>query len=131
MDTAVYLQEHGIKPSYQRVRILEYMMTRKNHPTADMIYEELSKDIPTLSRTTVYNTVNLFLQNGLIQKIGIDEQEVRYDADITFHAHFKCDNCGEIWDLPVKDGKLDVGGLDNFKVREVQYYVKGLCPKCL
>lgn len=131
MDTTVYLQQHGIKPSYQRIRILDYLLTKKNHPTADMIYAELAQDIPTLSRTTVYNTMNLFLQNCIVQKIGIDEYEIRYDADISCHAHFKCDNCGKIFDLPVEDNKLKIGGLDKFKVREVQYYIKGLCPMCL
>lgn len=130
MNVVVYLQEHGIKPSYQRVKILEYMLTKKNHPTVDMVYEELLKDIPTLSRTTVYNTVNLFFQNGLVQKLGIDEQETRYDADISFHAHFKCDECKKIWDLPIEGDKSRIGGLDKFKVREIQYYVKGSCDQC-
>ncbi len=130
MNVAEYLQEHHIKPSYPRVRILDYILTKKNHPTVDMIYGELSKEIPTLSRTTVYNTVNLFYQNGLVQKHGIDELETRYDADISLHAHFRCDDCGQIFDLPVEGDLPKIKGLENFKVREIQYYVKGLCNQC-
>ncbi len=130
MNVAEYLQEHSVKPSYPRVRILDYMLTKKNHPTVDMIYGELSKEIPTLSRTTVYNTVNLFYQKGLVQRLGIDEQETRYDADISIHAHFKCDGCGKILDLPVKGDFPEIKGLEKFKIREIQYYVKGLCDQC-
>lgn len=130
MNVAEYLQEHGVKPSYPRVRILDYMLTQKNHPTVDMIYGELLRDLPTLSRTTVYNTINLYHQKGLVQRLGIDEQETRYDADISFHAHFKCDSCGKIIDLPLEEGLPHIGGLENLKVREIQYYVKGLCSQC-
>ena len=120
MDVAEYLSEHGVKPSYQRVRVLSYMLEKKNHPTVDMIFGELSKDIPTLSRTTVYNTV---------QKLGIDDEEARYDADITVHAHFRCDKCGNIFDLPVQEPAV-ITGLEKMKVREIQYFIKGLCDKC-
>ena len=130
MNAAVYLQEHGIKPSYPRIRIMEYLLTRKNHPTVDMVYEDLLKEMHTLSRTTVYNTVNLFFEKGIVQRLGIDEQEVRYDADISFHAHFKCDRCGRIWDLAAEPGQANIKGLEKFKVREIQYYVKGLCEQC-
>ncbi len=50
-----YLEEEGIQPSYHRLKILEYMMNHRTHPTVDIIYKNLSKEIPTLSKTTVYN----------------------------------------------------------------------------
>ena len=67
MDIEKYLREHGISPSYQRIRVFEYLISNKNHPTVDMIYKELIKEIPTLSRTTVYNTLNLLVK----QKVAI------------------------------------------------------------
>ncbi|MCX7771909.1 MAG: transcriptional repressor [Clostridia bacterium] len=130
MDIAQYLQDHHVKPSYPRVRILEYMLEKRNHPTVDMIYSELSKELPTLSRTTVYNTVDLFLEKGLVQLIGIDEQETRYDADITAHAHFRCDQCGKILDLRLTGEAQAIQGMEQLKVREVQIYLKGLCQEC-
>lgn len=130
MDYTAHLKEHHVKPSYTRIKILDYMVTRKNHPTVDMIYGELSKELPTLSKTTVYNTMDLFLENGVIQLIGIDEKETRYDADISVHAHFKCDKCGKIIDLFFDEPLPGIKGLEGLKVREVQYYVKGLCDQC-
>lgn len=126
-----YLQDKGVKPSYQRVKILDYVMSRKNHPTVDMIYGALSKDIPTLSRTTVYNTVKLFVDKGVVQMIGIDEQEARYDADLSVHAHFLCDRCGDIFDLEIEDSTgLKIKNTEDFSIREIHYYLKGLCKQC-
>lgn len=130
LNTAEYLKEKGIKPSYQRVRVLDYMLEKRNHPTVDMIYLALSPEIPTLSKTTVYNTVNLFLDKGVVQLIGIDEQEMRYDADMTVHGHFKCDACGRILDLRLNGDKPLFAGAEGLKIREMQFYLKGLCDAC-
>lgn len=61
-DTSNYLKEHGIKPSYQRMKVFQYLVDNHNHPTVDMIYKALCPEIPTLSKTTVYNTLNLFVE---------------------------------------------------------------------
>ena len=62
------LEEKGIKPTYQRLKVFEYMNRNTvNHPTVEMIYERLLKDIPTISMTTVYNTLSAFLEKGLVE----------------------------------------------------------------
>lgn len=124
------LKAKGVKPSYLRTRILEYMLRYRNHPTVDMIYQALAPEIPTLSRTTVYNTVNLFMEKGLVQRIGIDDQEMRYDADTEVHAHFRCERCGTILDLPVDPYLTPVKYPEGLVVSEIQYYLRGLCEKC-
>lgn len=130
MNVAEIIREKGVRPSYVRVRILDYMLTERNHPTADMIYRSLAPEIPTLSKTSVYNTVDLFLEKGLVQLIGIDEKEMRYDADTSAHAHFRCDQCGVIIDLPLNPSAHPVDCPSGLKVNEIQYYLKGLCEKC-
>ena len=91
---SAYLEEEGIRSSYQRLKILEYLQAHRTHPTVDIIYKNLSKEIPTLSKTTVYNTLKLFVSKGIVQELTIEEKEVRYDADTKPHAHFKCIECG-------------------------------------
>ena len=61
-DIGNYLKKHDIKPSYQRMKIFQYLLDNHNHPTVDTIYKALCTEIPTLSKTTVYNTLNLFIQ---------------------------------------------------------------------
>ncbi|NLW25350.1 MAG: transcriptional repressor [Clostridia bacterium] len=126
-----YLKENGVKPSYQRIKIFEYLIKNKNHPKVETIFQELVQEIPTLSKTTVYNTLKLFLEKGIVQPILIEENEVRYDADITTHAHFKCEKCGEVYDFRVNLSQLKIEGLEEFQVKESHIYFKGICKKCL
>ncbi|SMB83421.1 Fur family transcriptional regulator, peroxide stress response regulator [Desulfonispora thiosulfatigenes DSM 11270] len=130
-DIEKYLKENEIKPSYQRIRIYEYLIKYKNHPTVDNIYQELVQNIPTLSKTTVYNTLNIFLDKKIIQLIGIEENEMRYDADTSNHAHFKCKTCGKVYDIFHDFSKYPIKELEGFKILEEQMYFKGICKKCI
>lgn len=85
-----YLEKHGIKPSLQRIAIAEYLMENRTHPTADEIYNALSVSVPTLSKTTVYNTLRLFAEQNAVLSLVIDEKNVRFDIDTSCHAHFQC-----------------------------------------
>jgi Fur family ferric uptake transcriptional regulator/Fur family peroxide stress response transcriptional regulator len=125
------LQKSGIKPSLQRMAVMENLMTHPVHPTVDMIYNDLSPFMPTLSKTTVYNTLKLFSDHGVVRTVSIDEKNVRYDADISLHAHFKCRMCGKVYDLHV-DGldALKIQHPDKQKITECQIYYKGYCETC-
>ncbi|MCG8501875.1 MAG: transcriptional repressor, partial [Firmicutes bacterium] len=74
-DTGSYLKEYDIKPSYQRIKIFEYLRNTKSHPTVDEIFKEIVQEIPTLSKTTVYNTLSLFIEKGIVTVITIEENE--------------------------------------------------------
>jgi len=130
-NTGDYLKSHGIKPSYQRIKIFEYLIKHRNHPTVDNIFKALSQGIPTLSKTTVYNTLKLFVEKKIVKVIVIEENETRYDADTSIHGHFKCESCTKVFDLAVEMSKVDIPSLDNFQVNEHHLYFKGLCEKCL
>lgn len=125
------LKKRNIRPSYQRLKILEYLMKERYHPTAEDIYFDLFKKIPTLSKSTIYNTLNLFIEKRLIKEISIENNETRYDIILTNHGHFKCDICGEIVDFKINiDGFLSED-LKDYKIREKGVNFKGICPKCL
>ena len=126
-----YFKEHGIKPSYQRIKIFEYLIRYKNHPTVDGIFKALVKEIPTLSKTTVYNTLKLFLDHNIVQRLVIEENETRYDADTSAHGHFKCENCGNVYDVEGDFPDIDVSGLKIHQVNEVHLYFIGICNQCL
>lgn len=125
-----HLKDHDIKPSFQRIKIFEYLIKYKSHPTVDEIFKELVTEIPTLSKTTVYNTLNLFLDKKIIQLIGIEEHETRYDADISTHAHFKCIKCKKVYDIFFDLSKVRIKELEGFEVLEEQVYFKGICKNC-
>ncbi|MEN8906389.1 MAG: Fur family transcriptional regulator [Clostridiales bacterium] len=126
-----YLLENNIKPSFQRIKILEYILVNKNHPTVDDIYSKLIKEIPTLSKTTVYNTLNIFLNSNIVRYIYTEDNELRYDYMEENHGHFKCNSCGEIYDFKIDIDYFKIPELKKFKTIEKNVYYKGVCPKCL
>ena len=125
------LLKYGIKPSLQRIAIMEYLMEHLTHPTADVIFNDLYPSIPTLSKTTVYNTLKVLEEHGVIKAISIDEKNVRYDADISSHAHFICKQCGSVHDLLLDDfSSFEVKYFGDFVLTECQVYYKGYCKQC-
>ncbi|NPA67920.1 MAG: transcriptional repressor [Chlorobi bacterium] len=134
MDTiqniTLKLTEHNIKPSLQRIKIYEYISKNLIHPAVDTIYEELIKEIPTLSKTTVYNTLKLFEKQNLIRSVNIDETEIRYDARKDTHGHFICTECGKIFDFNYNYNKIKINGLKEFEITQQNFNIKGICPEC-
>lgn len=128
-----YLLQHGIKPSMQRIAIMEYLLQHLNHPTVDDIYSSLSKTIPTISRTTIYNTLKLFSENAACQVLYIDDKNVRYDGNTSFHAHFRCKKCNRIYDVPSPNDFLSLSvdnSTEHFSITETQIYHLGYCKEC-
>jgi Fur family peroxide stress response transcriptional regulator len=131
MNFTNYLSSNNIKPSIQRIKIYEYLYYNKTHPTVDNIHIGLVKDIPTLSKTTVYNTLKLFSENNIISTVTIEGNEIRYDATIEDHAHFKCDCCGSIYDIEIDIKDLKLKNCNDFKVDKTNIYLNGKCKKCI
>ena len=107
--------ERGIRPSMQRLAIMDYLINHPIHPTIDDVYQALSNKVPTLSRTTVYNTLRMLSENQAAQMITIDEHRVCYDGNVESHVHFYCKKCGKIIDLfgeqaPKLEGEKTVEG---------------------
>lgn len=133
MTVYEYLLSYGVKPSVQRIAIMEYLLEHKTHPCIDVIYSALSQSMPTLSKTTVYNTLKLLTEHGAAQMLTIDERNACFDGDTEPHAHFLCKKCGKIFDLPIpvmehtEEQRLTEKGFD---IEERQLYYKGLCPEC-
>ena len=125
-----YLKNNDIRPSFQRIKILEHLLKYRNHPTVDKIYRELVNEIPTLSKTTVYNTLKLFVKMNVTIIINIEDNEVRYDTNISKHGHFKCEKCGKIYDLTVDFESINLEEIKKFKIHEYHFYLKGICDKC-
>lgn len=133
MESYNRLLEHNIKPSMQRIAIMKYLMEHRTHPSAEEIYMALSPSMPTLSKTTVYNTLRLFSEQGAAQMLTIDERNANFDADTSLHAHFLCKKCGKIYDLHAPIAVKQVVGLqmDGHEVNEMHYYYRGICKNCL
>ena len=121
----------GIRPSVQRLAIFEYVRRSCQHPTAEVVYEALRDELGSLSLTTVYNTLKLFVDAGLIMMLTIDDTFRCFDGNCCSHAHFRCNECGNIIDLNMKKDFLSmVEGVEGLAVSEAQLYLKGVCANC-
>lgn len=109
---------------------MEFLAGQLIHPTADQIYTGLLKEIPTLSKTTVYSTLNALADAGMVRMINIEDHEVRYDIRVGNHGHFKCEACGTIYDFDADIDSLPTGGLNHFEIKDKNIYFKGTCPSC-
>ena len=130
IDFKEILKEYGIPPSLQRIKILEYLHNFKTHPTSDMIYRSLADEILTLSKTTVYNTLKAFTKKGIIMELYLFENEVRYEYNTDPHIHFKCINCGKIYDLDKSFVHYNDDLIDDHKIIEHHVNLKGICKSC-
>jgi len=125
------LKESQIKITPQRLEILKYLDEHRTHPTVDEIYSALKENNPALSKTTVYNSVDILLNHGLIQSITISGSELRYDFKHGMHHHFLCKKCGEIFDIDIECPNIQKTLDSGYRVEEVHGYFKGICKKCL
>lgn len=129
-DLVNELKNKNIRLSHQRLKVLEYLNNNKTHPTVDEIFKDLQKEIPTLSKTTIYNTLNALVDSDLVKVLTIEDNEARYDSTTKDHGHFKCSSCKKIFDFQIDFDSLEIKELDNFKIHNKDMYFKGLCSNC-
>ncbi len=124
------LLEADIRPTFQRLKILEYLNVYHTHPTVDEIYLKLCPIIPTLSKTTVYNTLKSFVNAKIVDEVKIENTEIRYDILAKPHGHFKCKECGKIYNFDFKYNLIESNDLKGFIINDKNVYLNGICPDC-
>ena len=127
MNNAIsILRQCGIQPTPQRIAVVECVLATKAHPTADEILISARKKCPTVSRATVYNTLNLLVEKRLIGMQAIREGAVVFDPNIQKHHHFIDEDTGDIYDIPWD--QLEVRGkksFEDFEILDVQVIMRG------
>lgn len=112
----------------QKKIILDYLKTTKSHPSAQKIYLTVRKKLPRISLGTVYRILENLKEKGEINEIFWEISH--YDGDVSPHAHFICEKCGQIFDIfgdfkNLKRKKIKVG-----RIKSYQVYFYGECNKC-
>ena len=126
-----FLESKSVKPSYQRLKILEYLMKNRDHTSVDNIFQALNGEIPTLSKTTVYNTLSLFSEKRIATSLTIVNNELRYDLLKEPHAHFQCLECKRVFDIPLQGDLLLTDTVAEHRVEDIQVTFNGVCKNCL
>ncbi|MCC7064521.1 MAG: transcriptional repressor [Planctomycetes bacterium] len=120
------LERHDIRPSAQRLAIASYVLTTADHPSADAVWNRVKANFPMVSRATVYNTLQLFTEKGLLKQLVLAEGSVVFDPMVEPHHHFVDDETGLIEDIPwnaLRVGKVDQ--LEGLQVRDYMVVVRG------
>jgi Fur family peroxide stress response transcriptional regulator len=123
----------GLPLTVQRRVILEAVLQRDDHPTADQIYEAVQERIPQLSRTTVYRVLDALLELGVIRRVHLTGETSRFDGMIRRHHHLICTGCGKISDI--HDDRLDQLPLprrkmQGFEAEDLSVQISGVCADC-
>ncbi len=130
MQTMQKLKAVGVKPSITRIMIYDYIFSTKDHPNVDEIFITLKETLPTLSKTTVYNTVHLLKTHRLIKAYAMPNHEMRYDANLDVHAHFLCASCGQITDVLIDVCDIVQTVISENCIDETVITFHGTCSKC-
>lgn len=122
-----------LKNSRQRNSIKMFLMQRTDHPTANVIYQELRKEYPNISLGTVYRNLNLMCSRGEIRKISCGDDSDRFDGISVPHYHHICTKCGAVHDIPMQVIESINELAQNFtehKITEHRTYFYGICKEC-
>lgn len=125
-DVGHILKKHGIQPTAQRVAVAEYVLHTMEHPSADKVWAGVKENLPMVSRATVYNTLNLFVEKGLLRVLHLAPDSVLFDPNTDRHHHFVDEDTGRIYDVPWN--QVEVGSvkpLPGFEVHDYQVVMRG------
>jgi Fe2+ or Zn2+ uptake regulation protein len=127
IDAATQLRTAGIQPSAQRVAIADYVLYTDEHPSADLVWKRVQARLPYVSRATVYNTLNLFVEKGLIRSLSLSDASVVFDPKTERHHHFIDEETGEIHDVPWEKVQVcNVEALRGFEIHDYQVVIRGV-----
>lgn len=126
-------KEKNLKLTPQRYAIYKYLKATKAHPSAEMIYNELRTNYPTMSLATVYKTLKTLIEIDLVQELNVGEDNFRFDANTEMHPHIMCLSCGKVDDIEHADFSYlnkEVEKFSSYNVKDHQLYFYGVCPEC-
>jgi len=120
------LKSHGINPSAQRLAVAEYVLRTSEHPSAEEVWARVRTRFPMVSRATVYNTLNLFVETGLLRPLVLTEGRTVFDPVLAPHHHLIDEETGEIVDIPWERLTVkQVEQLEGFEISEYQVVLRG------
>ena len=120
------LEKAGIQASAQRVAVAEYVLQTHEHPSADLVWKRVRDKFPWISRATVYNTLNLFVEKRLLQRLNIAEDSVVFDPIVETHHHFIDEKTGAIHDVPWDKVQVcNIESLREYDVHDYQVVMRG------
>ena len=132
-NLTLLFKEKNLKLTPQRYAIYKYLKSTKSHPSAEMIYDNLKANYPTMSRATIYKTLKTLIELGVVIELNVGEDNFRYDANTSQHPHIICLSCGRVDDIENADFNFlddEAKKYTDYKIDTHQLYFYGICPEC-
>lgn len=127
----------AVKFSRQREAIKEFLYSRKDHPTAEVVYNNVVKEYPKISLGTVYRNLSFLVDKGEAITVPCSDGSVHFDCNLKPHYHFQCNECGKIADIEMDDADYEKKILDGARKHtdcgEITGHVTffyGICDEC-
>ena len=124
---------HGLRMTGQRRAVYDVLMGERNHPTAVEVFTRVRATVPNISLATVYNCLDTLTACGIVKTVSHEREPARYCPNLDEHAHFFCQTCGAISDIPLRPRKQAQDVWDfpgEFTVSHSDVSFSGTCPKC-
>jgi Fur family iron response transcriptional regulator len=129
-DVIKILSDAGIQPSAQRVAVAAFVLHTTEHPSADQVFATVSANFPMISRATIYNTLHLFVEKGLLRELHLAAGRVVFDPNLARHHHFINEETGEIKDIEGQQLKVsNLASLKEFEITDYQVVLRGKAKK--
>lgn len=125
-------RESGMNVTPQRVAVYRALLESDEHPTPEMLFQRVSRDMPSLSLATIYKTLDALVSVGLVRPVPVVSDKRRYDANDDAHHHLICSSCGSVRDYYGHDfdGLVPKRVVDGFKPQGVSVNITGVCAGC-
>ncbi len=126
-EIAELLKERGINPTTQRIEVAHFLLQRAQHLSADEIYRSINSEYEQVSQATIYNTLRVLVEKGVIRELVISPDRIYYDSNTSSHHHFIDVATGEVSDVDANLVKIDLPALEGIdaEVHEVSLLIRG------
>jgi Fur family peroxide stress response transcriptional regulator len=124
---------HGLRMTDQRRAVYDVLMGKRDHPTAVEVFTRVRDKVPSISLATVYNCLETLADCGLAKAVTDERGPARYCPNLDDHAHFFCETCGEVADIPLRNRRhpQDVWEFPkSLTILRHEVSFRGVCPKC-
>ncbi|MGZ4112938.1 MAG: Fur family transcriptional regulator [Tumebacillaceae bacterium] len=132
-QSLVDLKSRGIRLTPQRQIILQFLKETDDHPTAEQVYQKIGEQFPGISLATVYNTLKMLKELGVIRELSYGDMSSRYDGNDSEHAHLVCECCNHVFDIscpPQEALQTEEIVASGFSIRAHRLEFYGTCASC-
>lgn len=129
----ILFKEKNLKLTPQRYAIYKFLKSTKSHPSAEMIYDTLKINYPTMSLATVYKTLRTLIELDLVQELNVGEDNFRFDANAQAHPHIICESCQKVDDMESANFDFlnkEAEKYTDYTIKQHKLYFYGICSKC-